>query len=883
MKANAAFAASLTRRLKERTDLFHLAAWLFSLGVIIGFILYYGHTFGIWGGFPKGLDAYNHLTRIKYWLDFFPNITWQYHWASGMLFYRTYGPFLHILAALMVKLFGVSPEGALGALGFLSIVLAGLGIFGYVRVATNNFLAAIAASFLALSSFRLWDSIAEAGVYPRFFAFSLLLVAFWLTAWLIKLISSSPAKPYWLLHLALMGVLLAVLLSHLLFAFFAWIGVGMMIWLAGWSFQRRMLTGLRVFVPLLGLGAFYYLPLLFGALFGGSFEAQFGGPFIGTMKGERTPSPLNSLYDLNELGPLILPAFLLALMAACWARPERKYLLPPLIFAIYFGLYAFGGYLNIPPKLHQFSGIDPYSTLAFMVPFFAITVGVVLGKLWSKGRAGQILMVAVSVIIIAAGLGLVPATRAKLAGDGELHTRIQDTSRPGAPEEVSKELFVFDDKADRQHRFATDQAGQAIWFNYVYQIPQERDYYSFGVLFPDWRAWFEQSVWNAEQFSLEEAKMALDWSAVKWFAVEGHPTDDGTLRYLRDPDFELVAHSNLLHQFKLVSPTPILQATNTETVLVIGAPISYDIFLRTLGLFNYNSQKAIPLLGKQFVDSYSLEDLQHFDSLFLYNYQYRSKEKAFALLSNYVREGGTIFWETHGSPDEEGELPEPAPASWVERGTLDESWELDPESAIGQDIDVEDFNEASYNGGAWAISAAKKDDLRNWTRPILEQNDQVILAGGEYGKGRIIWSGFNFPYHISYREKNLEEAKLFHQAFEWLFGEEATSSPSYQAEFVNPEKRVVTQHSGAKGVLFKESYSPQWRASFVTEEGNHSLPIYQAGPGMMYVPLDGKSPGMVIFEYKLVWFEIGGWIITFLSGLALLSYALVAASRNCRR
>ena len=888
MKAEAAYDATPVdvpaERLVNRTDLLRLAAWLFSLGAIIAFVFYYGHAFGVWGGFPKGYDAYNHLTRIKYWLDYFPNISWQYHWGNGMLFYRTYAPLLHVVVALMVKLFGVSPEGALGAFGFLSLVLVGLGIFGYVKVTTNNFLAAIAASFLALSSFRLWDSIAEGGVYPRFFAFGLLLVAFWLTAWLIKLMSESPDRPYRLLHIALMGVLFSALLSHLLMAFFAWVGVGLMIWLSGWSFQQRMSAGLRIFVPLLGLGAFYILPVLSGALFGGSFEAQFGGPLIGTRKDPSYPAPLTSVYDLDELGPLIVPAFLLALMAAWWAKPERKYLLPPLIFASYFIVYAFGDYLKISPKLLQFSGLIPYNALAFTVPFLAITVGLVLGTLWTKGRAGRVLMVALSIMIIAAGLGLVSATRAKLVSDGKLDGRVHDSSYSDSPEEVTQRLFVFDNEPDFQHRFAPSHAYQSVWFNYVYQIPQERDYYSFGVLYPDWRAWFEQSVWNPDEFSLEEAKMALDWFAVKWFVVEeASPEDDSSLRYLRDPDFELVASNDTLYQFELVSPAPILQATNTETVLVIGTPVSHEIFVRSLSVLNFNGQEAIPLMGQEFLDSYSLEELERFDAVFLYNYQYRSKEKAFELLSSYVRGGGSLFWETHGSPDEMGELPAPAPVSRTEQGSLDETWDLDSKAAIGQGVNVDDFNASSYEGGPWGISAAKRDDLRSWARPILEQEGQVLLAGGEYGQGRVVWSGFNFPYHMSYVRKNLEEAKLFQQALQWLFGEESRSAPSYQAEFVNPERRVVTLYSGAKGVLFKESYFPQWRASFVTENGRQSLPIYQAGPGMMYVPLDSNSPGMVIFEYKPAWFEIGGWIITFLSGLALLGYAFVTASRNYRR
>jgi hypothetical protein len=51
----------------------------------------------------------------------------------------------------------------------------------------------------------------------------------------------------------------------------------------------------------------------------------------------------------------------------------------------------------------------------------------------------------------------------------------------------------------------------------------------------------------------------------------------------------------------------------------------------------------------------------------------------------------------------------------------------------------------------------------------------------------------------------------------------------------------------------------------------------------MYVPLDGDSSGRVIFEYKRAWYETAGWVITILSGLAILGYALLLASHNRRR
>ncbi len=116
-------------------------------------------------------------------------------------------------------------------------------------------------------------------------------------------------------------------------------------------------------------------------------------------------------------------------------------------------------------------------------------------------------------------------------------------------------------------------------------------------------------------------------------------------------------------------------------------------------------------------------------------------------------------------------------------------------------------------------------------------NDGISLLGQSFNTAQIASAGAVYL--------------LFQQALQWLFGEDATSSPSYQAEFVNPEKREVTLRSPAGGVLFKESYFPNWKARFITEKGTQSLPIYQAGPGMMYVPLDGESTGTVVFEYKM--------------------------------
>lgn len=96
--------------------------------LVASFVAGYGGLIGVWLGYPKGTDVPMHITRIKYWLDFFPHVSWNYQWANGMPFVGTYAPLFHILAAILVKI-GLSYEVALFALYFFSMWLLGFAIW----------------------------------------------------------------------------------------------------------------------------------------------------------------------------------------------------------------------------------------------------------------------------------------------------------------------------------------------------------------------------------------------------------------------------------------------------------------------------------------------------------------------------------------------------------------------------------------------------------------------------------------------------------------------------------------------------------------------------------------------------------------------------------
>lgn len=94
-----------------------------------------------------------------------------------------------------------------------------------------------------------------------------------------------------------------------------------------------------------------------------------------------------------------------------------------------------------------------------------------------------------------------------------------------------------------------------------------------------------------------------------------------------------------------------------------------------------------------------------------------------------------------------------------------------------------------------------------------------------------------------------------------------------EPKFVYSGKSEILLKDRFKGVLFKESYYPRWKAYLETQintdksqidTDNTDLKIYLAGTGMMYValPEDYPMPAKVVFEYQVGWEEKTGAGIT---------------------
>lgn len=864
----------------KKSEVSAFLKFLFAAILVAGFVAAYGRLIGVWQGYPKGTDVPMHIARIKYWLDFFPHIFWNYQWANGMPFMGTYAPFFHLLGAILIKI-GLTYETTLFALGFFSFWLLGFAIWGLVNQLSKNFWMAISASFLAFSAFRVWDAVVQGGVYSRFFAISLWILTIWLVAGLIEKIQEGKERKRDLI-LAIVFLSLTML-SHVLMAAFCWLMIFSTIFFTRLSREEKISLLVKLFGVSFALTSFFYFPLLIRFFLGGGVGQFFGGDINLKMV------PLILAVDFIGIGPFVFPCLLLSIVLA--RKIKKRYLAyPALIMFLVFVFYTYVSYLGLPNKLYLINGFIPYSGLAMTAIFGTIAICIYLGLFLNQlGRKGKFLA-PILFLLFCGSISVSSFLTAQKLKEPRNRDLVYEVVTEGRAEERSQKILKFPEE-DLMHRFMPADAFESVWFNSLYKIPQEKDYYAQGVLFPDWRFWFEQALWNYDEFSINEAKMGIDWFALRWFAVTKNPfithvrrktIEEDDLRYLKDPDFRLVTSGDntslgalsaelRLYQFEVVEPAPILSASNAPMVLFIGKINDYQTFVRDLALLNINSQRLIPLYGEESLRSFSPEDLDRFSLIVLYKTNLGNNYRLVNQLKEYVENGGLLFWEGM-----EGEgFSEPSPVKEVEIQPIKGDWGFKKEiDSLTEGVSFSQFSPAIYEGDAWKAKMAT--ELYPWAKPLVLIGDQPAIVRGKLGKGEIIWSGINFLFHLITNKDNQQEVKFFQNLTDWVLTERLPEKTSFNSQFINPEERKIEINSSAQAVIFRESFYPNWKAYLVKEKKKQALKVHQAGPGLMAVVLPANffPPAEVIFDYRLLWFEKLGFLIWLVSIFIFLIYIL---------
>lgn len=368
------------------------------------------------------------------------------------------------------------------------------------------------------------------------------------------------------------------------------------------------------------------------------------------------------------------------------------------------------------------------------------------------------------------------------------------------------------------------------------------------------------------------------WLGVRYILVQRDV--DPVEKY--SPEYwEKVAESDGGGQaWRLKEQEELVSWEEKPTVLMVGQfekrPYELVFRLANEGMMPYERYFLVEGKENGRIDDYTAEGLAQFEMIVLHGYQYDDQERTWGKLAKYLEQGGRVWVETGWQYAAQDWQLEEAPACLPMKSL---GWEkYDPkgsfklEGVIGQGaVEVGKFTPLEWEGEAWGVSGGGRDQVRDWAKVILSYEDQPVVVGGNWGKGKIVWSGMNVFAH-AYDKKNEEEVKFLGLAFDWLA--EGLPRKELKASFSReyPDRVEINLEEGASGkttVYWREAYHPDWRAKRVGVNGEQQkLKVYRGGPGMVLVRLGEVQKGeKVILEFKPGWPDVTAKWISILGGL----------------
>ena len=427
-------------------------------------------------------------------------------------------------------------------------------------------------------------------------------------------------------------------------------------------------------------------------------------------------------------------------------------------------------------------------------------------------------------------------------------------------------LSVLPNNTNTRIDISTSHGGFMMVEPYYSQMPELPAYYNQGSLLNTmWN--YEISVFNQEKSPWPQASIMYELS--KYFGLEymlmqesGMPLD----RYAqadwdRYKSWEPSPEWASLWKFK--EPVGLLRATTKPVVLVIGQE-QVDSYFRIFHLANLGVlpfEEGLLVKGGSYVDTYTANDYKQFDAVIMDGYAFRSlnRNKGRELINEYVLNGGSLLvntgWQYVSAGWQRKETPLYHPLTelnWQYPGKTD-SYLLE-NTQFGKDVDISKFSPLVYRDEPWGISSSDTSNLRTWAKVILSAGGKPLIAGGQYGAGKVIWMGFDLPGHIGDYEDNEEEIKLYKNLVAYLLEnkEGKVLAASYTRDYPDKLEITINESSDVKtAVYWSEAYYPDFKARLITNNISEKLKVYKAGPGMtMFILPKVVAGAKIIYEYK---------------------------------
>ena len=797
-----------------------------AAGAVVGVVVVAGLLLNAWRGFPKGVDAYQHLTRLNFVADWFPHHNWFYAWAAGMPMFDNYPGLPYVAALPFVRLFGDTTTLELMALA--AMVAFGLGLYGHVRVRTGRPDIALLVAVMVVTSMAIWHFVLASGVYARVVAMGFGGLAWWAHAMAL----SRHSGRWW----ALTAVLIAATIAcHPVTGAFV----------AGYVTLAQLSSmGFGGIRPLVALGALSFLlaaqPILSSLSFG------IGGTILGVDRPELGYSSPVQLIAPQFSG---FAAFGIPVLIVLMQLPRRFWRsLGAGLALLVVVAYMFAPNFHVPTRYYYINGIDPATA-----PYFLVIVGGLCFAALAPSlppRIQRIVLVGTTVVVAINAIVAVPAMYAS--------GYVNDTSSPTATEQVARRSLIVDGN-DLTHRIAPLSATESVIFNYFNRKPELRDYYAFAQLNVDW-LYFAYDTLYHPPVNVARYQAVLDWYALDAITFsssdeKGEP-EIGSLPFMR-----LVPETKNT-QFRLYrvdSPTTIGATTTAPLVVVIGSRSDYDRVARLLFDDGASPRTRVPVWWSGTVADLPDDLVGRAASVIVVGDHLGDPGRAAQNADALTAAGAKLVWDVGDLGD--AALPAPWPVSAVRRSAIDRWTVKDRAGRIAES----DFAPASFEGGPWGatvpVSAA------SGATTVLSLGDQPLIVSVSRGKGSLTVVGGNLLYHAQSKANAAERRYVVS-----FLGDAATGAETAARwRFVDPERREIETDGAA--VLFKESIYPKWSARFVGVDGTQrALRIQYAGPGLMLVIPPG--PGTVIYEYSST--SMLGWIawgLTLLGGLLALLLA----------
>lgn len=347
----------------------------------------------------------------------------------------------------------------------------------------------------------------------------------------------------------------------------------------------------------------------------------------------------------------------------------------------------------------------------------------------------------------------------------------------------------------------------------------------------------------AEQQSL----FFIDWYGVKYMvAWKGWGEFDIAHRFYEDPLPNYLEDRKTYEGVQsvfVISPdytSPLIAGADVPVVGFVGSGDGYMSFVQDIAMLNLNTSYMIPVKLSESISGISSKKLALVDALVIYDFKKGGLfyGRGWDKVLNFVRNGGKVWIEGGGDSGEKENprLPAVFPVTASQYGPLDEDWQ--PGGKLAKEIDFASLEKLVWRDTPWKLSYASSEVVKEGAEVLLTQKDHPIAVVQDIGAGKVLWTGANFWYRPEeFRKNGMKEVRFVELFLEELFGEleKVRIEQPYVARETPEHVRVAGE--GFSGVVFKDNHWPGWGATVEASGEKRKVPIFTAGPVLMYVPV----------------------------------------------